>query len=45
MAIKNAKIALNEKFSLIEKDEERTIKAVEKLGEMWDLYSASDRSI
>lgn len=32
LAIKNAKIALKEKFSLIEKDEERTIKAVENLG-------------
>jgi excinuclease ABC subunit C len=32
LANKNAKIALHEKFSLIEKDEERTIKAVENLG-------------
>ncbi|WP_374722933.1 excinuclease ABC subunit UvrC [Peribacillus tepidiphilus] len=32
LANKNAKIALQEKFSLIEKDEERTIKAVENLG-------------
>jgi excinuclease ABC subunit C len=32
MAVKNAAIALQEKFSLIERDEERTIKAVEKLG-------------
>ncbi|MFC4801017.1 excinuclease ABC subunit UvrC [Neobacillus sp. GCM10023253] len=39
MAIKNAKIALNEKFSLIEKDEERTIKAVENLGEMLGIYT------
>ncbi|MRH42926.1 excinuclease ABC subunit UvrC [Aquibacillus halophilus] len=33
LAEKNAKIALHEKFSLIERDEERTIKAVEQLGE------------
>lgn len=33
LAAKNAKIALEEKFSLIERDEERTIKAVEGLGE------------
>ncbi|WP_010532458.1 excinuclease ABC subunit UvrC [Lentibacillus jeotgali] len=33
LAIKNADIALDEKFSLIERDEERTIEAVEKLGE------------
>ncbi|KAA0549194.1 excinuclease ABC subunit UvrC [Bacillus sp. BGMRC 2118] len=33
LACKNAKIALKEKFSLIERDEERTIKAVENLGE------------
>ncbi|QDP42176.1 excinuclease ABC subunit UvrC [Radiobacillus deserti] len=33
LAAKNAKIALEEKFSLIERDEERTIYAVEKLGE------------
>lgn len=39
MAIKNAKIALNEKFSLIEKDEERTIKAVENLGEFLGIYT------
>lgn len=39
MAIKNAKIALNEKFSLIEKDEERTIKAVENLGELLGIYT------
>lgn len=32
LAIKNAKIALKEKFALIERDEERTIKAVENLG-------------
>lgn len=33
LAMKNAKIALDEKFSLIERDEERTIQAVEKLGD------------
>ncbi|WP_129727751.1 MULTISPECIES: excinuclease ABC subunit UvrC [Bacillaceae] len=32
LASKNADIALREKFSLIERDEERTIKAVENLG-------------
>lgn len=32
LAEKNAKIALSEKFALIERDEERTIKAVENLG-------------
>ncbi|GHH97230.1 excinuclease ABC subunit UvrC [Neobacillus kokaensis] len=39
MAIKNANIALNEKFSLIEKDEERTVKAVENLGELLRIYT------
>ena len=39
MAIKNAKIALKEKFSLIEKDEDRTIKAVENLGELLGIYT------
>ncbi|RHW33195.1 excinuclease ABC subunit UvrC [Oceanobacillus profundus] len=33
LAMKNAEIALEEKFLLIEQDEERTIQAVEKLGE------------
>ncbi|MCA0969880.1 excinuclease ABC subunit UvrC [Halobacillus litoralis] len=33
LAMKNAQIALEEKFALIERDEERTIKAVETLGE------------
>jgi excinuclease ABC subunit C len=33
LASKNAEIALNEKFTLIERDEERTIIAVEKLGQ------------
>jgi excinuclease ABC subunit C len=32
LANQNAKIALQEKFSLIERDEERTIKAIENLG-------------
>lgn len=32
LANKNAKIALEEKFYLIERDEERTIKAVDHLG-------------
>lgn len=32
LASKNAKVALQEKFSLIERDEDRTIKAVENLG-------------
>lgn len=34
LAMKNAQIALEERFSLIELDEERTIKSVEKLGEL-----------
>lgn len=34
LATKNAKIALQEKFALIERDEERTIKAVENLGKV-----------
>ncbi|MFY4774667.1 excinuclease ABC subunit UvrC [Metabacillus sp. RGM 3146] len=33
LAYENAKIALKEKFSLIERDEARTIKAIENLGE------------
>ena len=33
LAEKNAKVALQEKFSLIERDENRTIKAVENIGE------------
>src|SRR5690625_545684 len=37
LAMENAKIALNEKFSLIEQDEERTIKAVEKLGDILNI--------
>ncbi|KAB2338767.1 excinuclease ABC subunit UvrC [Cytobacillus depressus] len=39
LACKNAKIALHEKFSLIEKDEERTIKAVENLGNQLGIYT------
>ncbi len=34
LAEKNAKIALEERFSLIELDEKRTVKAVEQLGEI-----------
>lgn len=34
LAMKNAQIALEERFSLIELDEKRTIKSVEKLGEI-----------
>ncbi|GGB27949.1 excinuclease ABC subunit UvrC [Virgibacillus dakarensis] len=34
LAMKNASISLKEKFSLIEQDESRTIKAVEQLGEV-----------
>lgn len=37
LANKNAKIGLEEKFKLIEKDEERTIKAMEKLGEILNI--------
>ncbi|TGB04121.1 excinuclease ABC subunit UvrC [Halobacillus salinus] len=33
LSMKNAQIALEEKFALIERDEERTIKAVETLGD------------
>lgn len=39
LACKNAKIALSEKFSLIERDEERTIKAIERLGEEIGIYT------
>ncbi|RFU65931.1 excinuclease ABC subunit UvrC [Peribacillus glennii] len=39
LANKNAKIALQEKFSLIDRDEERTIKAVESLGEQLGIYT------
>ncbi len=34
LAYKNAKISLKEKFSLIERDEERTIRAIENLGKV-----------
>jgi excinuclease ABC subunit C len=39
LAEKNASIALTEKFSLIERDEERTIKAVENLGTAMGIYT------
>ncbi|MEK5441599.1 MULTISPECIES: excinuclease ABC subunit UvrC [unclassified Fredinandcohnia] len=39
LATKNAKIALKEKFALIERDEERTIKAVENLGQKLGIYT------
>lgn len=39
LAYKNAKIALQEKFSLIERDEERTIKAVENLGQQLGIHT------
>lgn len=37
LAMKNAKIALNEKFLLIERDEQRTILANEQLGEILNI--------
>ncbi|WP_405100719.1 excinuclease ABC subunit UvrC [Oceanobacillus sp. FSL H7-0719] len=37
LAMKNAEIALNEKFLLIERDEERTILAAERLGEVLNI--------
>lgn len=37
LATKNADIALNEKFSIIERDEERTIEAIHTLGEMLNI--------
>lgn len=37
LAEKNASIALEEKFSIIERDEERTIKAVEGLGDILNI--------
>ncbi|AIF43268.1 excinuclease ABC subunit UvrC [Virgibacillus sp. SK37] len=37
LAEKNAEIALEEKFSLIERNEERTIVAIEKLGEVLNI--------
>lgn len=39
LANKNAKNALHEKFALIERDEERTIKAVENLGKILGIYT------
>jgi excinuclease ABC subunit C len=39
LACKNAGIALKEKFSLIERDEERTVKAVENLGVHMGIYT------
>ncbi|MGG4265657.1 excinuclease ABC subunit UvrC [Peribacillus simplex] len=39
LANENASIALQEKFSLIERDEERTIKAVENLGNQLGIYT------
>ncbi len=39
LAEKNATIALQEKFALIERDEERTIKAVDRLGEAIGIYT------
>ncbi|MFB4210728.1 excinuclease ABC subunit UvrC [Shouchella sp. JSM 1781072] len=38
LAEENAAIALKEKFSLIERDEERTIKAVERLGTAMNIH-------
>ncbi|MFS0645220.1 excinuclease ABC subunit UvrC [Siminovitchia sp. 179-K 8D1 HS] len=38
LAQKNAKMALHDKFALIERDEERTIGAVEKLGKAMGIY-------
>ena len=38
LASKNATIALKEKFYLIERDEERTIKSIERLGEELGIY-------
>ncbi|WP_203361558.1 excinuclease ABC subunit UvrC [Bacillus sp. REN10] len=38
LAEKNAAVALREKFALIERDEERTIKAVERLGEAMNIH-------
>ena len=38
LANKNAQIALAEKFSLIERDEERSIKAVERLGQEMGIF-------
>lgn len=37
LAVKNAKIAIDNKFDIIERDERRTIKAIEALGEALDI--------
>ena len=39
LAQKNAKIALKEKFALIERDEERTVHAIDKLGNAMGIYT------
>lgn len=39
LAISNAQAALAEKFALIERDEERTIKAVEQLGRVMNIHT------
>lgn len=39
LAMKNAKASLEEKFSLIERDEERTVSAMEKLGESLNIMT------
>ena len=39
LANKNAKNALHEKFALIDRDEDRTIKAVENLGKQMGIYT------
>ncbi|SDL02401.1 excinuclease ABC subunit UvrC [Lacicoccus qingdaonensis] len=37
LAVKNAKIAIDNKFDIIERDERRTVKAIEALGEALDI--------
>lgn len=39
LAHKNAALALQEKFALIERDEERSIKAIEQLGQQLGMYT------
>lgn len=39
LATKNASVALKEKFLLIERDEERTVKAIERLGQEMGIYT------
>ncbi|MDF2535379.1 MAG: uvrC [Bacillales bacterium] len=39
LAIKNAEIALTEKFSLIDRDASRTVKAVENIGKILNIYT------